>query len=271
MAYSKRKHLGQHFLKDAQVVETLVGALMVELQNRCCHYLLEIGPGKGALTSLIRERLKSLDFFQQFFLCEKDELLAKKWEQLGVGIHVGDFLDCPTHLWLKPALAVVSNLPYSSSIAILKKLVSEVDTIRVMVLMFQAEVAFRLRAEAGNRNRGSLSLAIQNRWDVHFLLKVPPCSFDPAPCVDSEVLLFIPRSHPRIEGSDTAEGQVFWELLLRKGFAQPRKMLRRVFLSQWLGLLDRSGVDGSKRAFVLDWAEWNALFQARAGLKFFLS
>ena len=144
-----------------------------------------------------------------------------------------------------------------------------------MVLMFQAEVAARLRAEAGEKARGSLSLWIQNQWDVKKLLFVPPRAFSPPPEVNSEVVTLTRREVPRIQGSTDSALAPLWQSLLKVAFAHRRQMLRKVLKTSdlWRNALELSEVDGTKRAESLQWEEWDRLFQAvrqASNLLFFL-
>jgi 16S rRNA (adenine1518-N6/adenine1519-N6)-dimethyltransferase len=192
---------------------------------------LEIGPGKGALTLPLLARLakEPKTNIELVTLVERDEKLAEFWKKHATPIKLmvaaADFLQLSESQWvLKPPIAVISNLPYSSGTAILKHLVKQKESIPVMVLMFQAEVARRLRAEAGTKERGSLSVWIQNLWDIEKSLSVSPKCFSPPPKVNSEVVILRRRESPRIKGS--VEQETRWESLLRASFAHRRKMLR---------------------------------------------
>jgi 16S rRNA (adenine1518-N6/adenine1519-N6)-dimethyltransferase len=247
--------------------------------------LLEIGPGRGALTLPFLTRLSGEPQIRSFILSEKDPHLVQDWvEELGgrtgVEVQAGDFLDLSVSQWLKinPTI-VVSNLPYASGTAILQRLI-EVEAsssprqishrpqipaqIPVMILMFQAEVAERLRAEPSTSARGSLSVWVQNLWEVKKLRIVGQKSFSPPPKVMSEVVVLRRRSAPLVAGS-LEEGQAkLWQTLLQICFSQRRKMLRGLLKSHstWQKALELSRVDGTKRAEALDWTEWNRLFQA---------
>lgn len=278
MNMQRRRALGQHFLKDAQVISAIVESVAHELQNtasRPCQTLLEIGPGKGALTRPLIEFLDSggLQDVRRMLLVERDRELAERWKvetlsrkamraQQSLDVIEGDFMETPVEAWNAERLGVVSNLPYSAGTAIVEKLSGFPDRIAFMVLMFQAEVARRLRAEPGSRAFGSLTLWIGNRWDCEKLLAVPPEAFRPPPKVDSEVLILRPRSAPRILGSTKdAKSLKRWEQLIGNAFAQRRKMLRSRIPAP---VLERAGIDGTKRAETLQWNEWQRLYDAAA-------
>lgn len=266
-AQGKRRALGQHFLKDQALANAIAERGVKEALESGCKSLLEIGPGRGAITLPLFEQLKNSPSIRNFQLIEKDEYLAQKWKEQETGhpfsVRVGDFLEVPESEWLGHSdlpLAVVSNLPYSSGTAILDRLARHTESIPVMVLMFQAEVAKRLRAEPSTKERGSLSIWIQNLWDVEKFLAVPPHAFAPPPEVNSEVVILKRRAQARIPNTTNPEDAVIWESFLKVCFAHRRKMLRSSL--PWRNALELSGVDGTKRAEALQWQEWEQLFQA---------
>ena len=238
-----------------------------------CRALLEIGPGRGAITLPLLERLEADPrLIERMTLAERDRQLAYEWRGTAQGREVSvpslvveecDFNDLADDRWLSVTpLAVASNLPYSAGTAILQKLARRPDAIPVMVLMFQAEVAARLRAETGTKAWGSLSIWIQNQWDVRKLCAAPPGAFAPPPDVDSEVVVLTRRMEPRVRVTD-AEA---WEGLLKAGFAHRRKMLRSGLPEGPLReALARSGIDPTLRAEALSWEQWAAFYSALKG------
>jgi 16S rRNA (adenine1518-N6/adenine1519-N6)-dimethyltransferase len=124
-----------------------------------------------------------------------------------------------------------------------------------MVMMFQSEVAQRLYAKAGEKKRGSLSVWVQNRWEVKKFLSVSPSAFRPAPKVYSEIVVLTRRESPFVPVQLSEER---WESLLKQCFSHRRKMLRSNI--PWPLVLEEAGVDGTKRAEELQWDEWNRLF-----------
>ncbi len=264
--HGKRRALGQHFLKDQSIARTIAETAVQEAVKNGCTALLEIGPGRGAITAPLRDCLHEQSSIQEFIIAERDPVLIDHWKQQApepfpYRIAPGDFLETPESEWLeKTPLGVVSNLPYSVGTAIVVRLAALYDKIPVMVLMFQAEVARRLRADVDTREWGSLSIWIQNRWDVTRLIGVPPGAFIPPPEVDSEVVILRRRAQPRIVVTD----EKLFDTLLRVCFAHRRKMLRSGLPASgpWRNALERAGVDGTKRAETLSWEEWSRLYQA---------
>ena len=272
---AKRKAFGQHFLRDAGVISQIVTDTLSDLGSTC----LEIGPGQGALTepllAAFQEKAKA-DAAFRFILVEKDRMLAVENEQrisrLGIShwakVHCADFLELSESEWLRPSLSVVSNLPYSSGTAILTRLCGAhanrkgSSGLKRMTLMFQAEVAERVRAEGGpgsGRDMGSLSVWVQNDWDVSRVCRVRPGAFQPPPKVESEVLRLVPRERSRIAIRDPDR----WERLLKACFAHRRKMLRSgLNQTEFFQAFGRSGVEGTRRAQELTWEEWARIAEA---------
>lgn len=268
-AYGKRRALGQHFLKDRSIIQKITETGVRLALEKGCRALLEIGPGKGAITDPLHELLGSQRQIERFILAERDRDLVALWREKAIAtVEEGDFMDLPEERWLGlTPLAVVSNLPYSAGTAIATRLAEHPDKIPVMVLMFQAEVAQRLRAESGTKSWGSLSIWIQNRWDVEKLLFVPPGAFAPPPEVDSEVVVLRARAEPRLPIPLHSPEDGLWQQLLKTCFLHRRKMLRAGLKGhpRFFDGLQKSGIDPTKRAEALSWDEWQKLFAASAG------
>ena len=270
----KRRALGQHFLRDTSVCTTIIDQTLELAQETHCKALLEIGPGRGALTLPLLAILKQLsenpgetELFKHFLICERDRDLITLWENsddrknAGIPSEVlgGDFMEVPEESWLKETpLAVMSNLPYSAGTAILTRLARHSKSIPVMVLMFQKEVAARLRAEPDTSAWGSLSIWIQNRWDVKKLLSVPPRAFQPPPDVDSEVVVLTARATPRIPSTQDPAREALFESLIKACFAHRRKMLRSGLSAhpEFKNALEPAGIAGTLRAEALGWSDW---------------
>ena len=260
--FDKRKAFGQHFLCDDHIINGIVDAALVAVDQNPDHALLEIGPGRGAIT---RPLLTRLPIEKTFYVAERDRVLIEFWkpESRITKLLEGDFLDHSEEMLQSLGkMVVVSNLPYSAGTAIVVKLCEMPTQIPEMVLMFQAEVAKRLYAEASTPDRGSLSLYIQNEWDVKRLLVVKPEAFDPPPKVMSEVVLLKRRKDPFIALPDQA-ARAKWNNLLKTSFQHRRKMLRVNFNgTQWKNALEKSGVEPTLRAEALAWKDWIALWQS---------
>lgn len=176
-----KKSLGQNFLVSDHVIQKIIEAA-AEMN---CVKLVEIGPGCGALTDLLREK------YQDLILVELDHTLIEFWKSQGMNVIAGDALQIDWEFARKRAL--ISNLPYqiSSSIVIDRSL--EVDGLVGMVLMFQKEVAQRIRALCQTEHYGMLSVVAQEFWTIETVCDAGPRDFKPPPKVASRVLKFVPR------------------------------------------------------------------------------
>jgi 16S rRNA (adenine1518-N6/adenine1519-N6)-dimethyltransferase len=225
-----------------------------------CASILEVGPGKGALSdALARQKNPN----QIFWMIEKDPALISDLRFRGHEVLEGDAVQAlPALADTLPRPSVfVSNLPYSSGIAILVGAL-ESEAFQKLVVMHQREVIQRLLAPPGSRQRGSLSVWLQTFWQVQSLSKVPPQAFHPPPKVHSETVIVRPRkSHPFTSWLKTKafkDISLKWSVFLKKGFLYPRKMLRSTFSA---ALLESVGIDSSRRPQTLTEQEWVDLFE----------
>lgn len=261
--FNKQKAFGQHFLSDQTIIQGIVDSAMKGLKAHANHSLLEIGPGKGAIT---RPLIEALPDGVKFFVAERDRELIEYWKPES-RIHQlleGDFLQQPDDVLLGIGpMVVVSNLPYSAGTAIVVRLCEMPAQIPEMTLMFQAEVAKRLYADPSTPDRGSLSLYIQNEWDVERIFVVKPGAFNPPPKVMSEVVKLTRRAQPHIDVS-TVEKREALNDLLKQSFKHRRKMMRgNLAGTPWQKAFDESGVDPKLRAEALEWKDWVSIWAKR--------
>jgi len=204
-----KKSLGQNFLISDHVIQKITQT--VEKLNP--EGIVEIGPGLGALTRGLIQLNRPL------FLIELDSVFANYWKEKGIALYEGDALH---YDWMKLPLigqvVLVSNLPYqiSSSLVIDRSLDS--NQLTAMVLMFQKEVAQRLKANRGHELYGMLSVVAQTFWDLELLLEASSGDFMPPPKVASRVLIF------RKKDSSILDRQKYLQFV--KGcFLHPRKLM----------------------------------------------
>lgn len=203
------KGLGQHFLVSAATVDAIVGAAS------SCPGVLEIGPGPGVLTgplSEAAERMVALELDERMpsLLSESAPRAEVRGEDALKADLSAILLDLPA------PRAIVSNLPYYITGPLLARIAEARAHLDVAVLMMQKEVADRILAKPGKRERGALSVALQSQFEISRVAHVPAGAFLPPPKVDSSVLKLVPRESGL---SDEALR------LVRLGFAQPRKTL----------------------------------------------
>jgi 16S rRNA (adenine1518-N6/adenine1519-N6)-dimethyltransferase len=207
-----KPRLGQHFLADAEACRIIVEAAHIAPGA----HVVEIGPGKGALTALLTAQADRLT------LVEPDRELASRIASQNPRAEIiGEKGEDVDYSLLPGPLTVVSNLPYYASVHIFKHLTQHKANIRAMVLMFQKEVAQRISATPGGRHYGSLSAWSGYHWEMEQVLAVPPSAFVPPPKVESAVVRFLPRAMPPVRGDET---ELF--RLVRTSFTQKRRTLK---------------------------------------------
>ena len=254
---TKRHALGQHFHRDQAVAHAIVDLVAPTERD----VVVEIGPGDGALTTLLAGRAGRL------IALEVDPALAAA---LRARLPAAEVLDADARSWNYADLGapaggrvlIVGNLPYSVGKPILAALIAARTAIDEMTLMLQREVAERVAAAPGSKTYGSLSVFSQLHCDVRVALRVPPGAFRPPPKVDSAVLHLRVLREPRVPLRDPRR----FEAVVRAAFAQRRKMLGNA-LGAGLGLpLDvvrkaaaAAGVDLTRRAETLTLSEFAAL------------
>ena len=214
-----RKRFGQNFLVDQQVIDDIVNAVAPR-RDDC---VVEIGPGLGALTDPLLQRLDHLHVVE----IDRDIIarLRPRYSPDRLTIHSGDALDFDFSSLVDQSgrkLHVVGNLPYNISTPLLFHLAGFADSVYDMHFMLQKEVVERLVAEPGSSDFGRLSVMLQYRFVMDWLLDVPPECFSPAPKVDSAVVRLIPRPADELSARDEAR----FAAVVSAAFGQRRKMLR---------------------------------------------
>ncbi|HEY2775728.1 MAG TPA: 16S rRNA (adenine(1518)-N(6)/adenine(1519)-N(6))-dimethyltransferase RsmA [Candidatus Binatia bacterium] len=207
---------GQCFLVDHDAARRIVEWAAIDGRD-----VVEIGPGRGALTELLRERSRSLA------MIEIDPRLAAELEQKyrgdpAVTVVHADALRVDWSTIAAPGFTVVANLPYETGTAIVASLLERRHLVRELVVMLQKEVVARLGAAAGNKTYGGLSVLVQMLAEVERGMVLAPRSFRPRPAVESQMVRIRPLARPRFDLGDEAE----LEFVVRSAFAHRRKMLR---------------------------------------------
>jgi 16S rRNA (adenine1518-N6/adenine1519-N6)-dimethyltransferase len=219
-----RKRFSQNFLVCRGTIAKIVDAIAPRRSDR----VVEIGPGLGALTEPLLERLDHLHVVE----IDRD-LIARLRERFTpdrVTIHEGDALDFD-FATVGADLRVVGNLPYNISTPLLFHLAGFAASVRDMHFMLQKEVVDRMVADPGTTDFGRLSVMLQYRFDMERLFVVPPGAFNPAPKVDSAIVRLIPKPAAALNARDEA----LLAKLVLAAFGQRRKMLRnnlREFVSE---------------------------------------
>lgn len=210
-----RKRFGQNFLEDRAVVQQMVDAISPKPDER----LVEIGPGMGALTAPLLERIAHLDVIE----IDRDlaQELRLRYPADRLTVHDVDALEFD-FAKLGSQLRVVGNLPYNISTPLLFHLTDSAARVHDAHFMLQREVVQRMSAQAGSSAYGRLSVMLQYRWQIDPLFDVSPTAFRPAPKVWSSAVRMIP--HPVLPYVARDE-RLFAEVVMR-AFGQRRKTLR---------------------------------------------
>lgn len=254
MPHVPRKRYGQHFLADQSVVCRVVAAVAPEAGE----IVVEIGPGRGALTGLLAERAGHLHVIE----IDRDlaAALAGRYESGRVTVHVGDALDFD-YASLPAPFRLVGNLPYNISTPLLFKLATYADRFRDAHFMLQREVVERMAATPSTSAYGRLSVMIQYRFAIEKLFDVAPGAFRPAPKVDSSVVRMVPRP----VGSLGAADERTLRDVVTAAFTKRRKTLRNALMGiADVEMLDRLRIDPAQRPENLAVGQYVAIANAVA-------
>jgi 16S rRNA (adenine1518-N6/adenine1519-N6)-dimethyltransferase len=208
-----RKRFGQHFLHDPGVLKRIVEAIGPVPGDA----IVEIGPGEGALTRPLLERIGQMTAIE----IDRDLVagLARDFPAGNLSVISADVLDFDFSS-LPACLRVVGNLPYNISTPILFHLARHAGRVRDMHFMLQREVVQRMVARHSTRDYGRLSVMLQTRFRMQKLFNVAPGAFRPPPKVESAVVRLIPIA----ERADWDEAVL--EKIVREAFSARRKTLR---------------------------------------------
>ncbi len=246
MQYTLKKSLGQHFLKDENIIRQIVDALGEYQFTR----LVEVGPGGGALTKHLLQ-IADVDFKAVELDDEKVQFLELTYPSIKGKIIHKDFLEIDPPF--EEPFIVIGNFPYNISTQIVFKVLEWKDKVPVMIGMFQKEVAMRIASKPGSKVYGIMSVLVQVFYEVEYLFDVPQDSFNPPPKVMSGVIKFI-RKETTVDFKD--ERSLF--SLVKMAFNQRRKTLRNATRS----LFDESVLNDdifNKRAEQLSIEDFAAL------------
>jgi len=249
------KHLGQHFLIDATVVDHMIAAARISADD----VILEIGPGLGVLSDQL------VDLAAQLYLVEVDRALADRLRDRfakNERVHVvaADFLrlDLPG-TFPEPTIHVVASLPYNVATPILFRLLEHRQRFSQATVMIQKEVAERLTAVPGTKAYGVPSVLTQLYATVETICTVGPRSFFPAPQVESQVIRLVFQEAPRVAVRD----EKVFQRVVKAAFAQRRKTLRNTLRAAGYDGIDevsaRVGISLQRRGETLSVKEFAIL------------
>ena len=220
-----RKRFGQHFLHDPSVIRRIIDSIAPKRQDR----VIEIGPGRGAITWPLLQMLDSLEVIE----IDRDLAALLRDDARGADklqVHVKDALrmDFTALRGSGPPLRIVGNLPYNISTPLMFHLLEHRAAIADMHFMLQKEVVDRIVAAPGGKDYGRLGVMLAVHAQATRLFDVGRGSFKPAPKVTSSVLRLQPAIQARLEGmhdlGDDADAAL--KRVVLAAFSQRRKTLR---------------------------------------------
>ncbi|MFY9316835.1 MAG: 16S rRNA (adenine(1518)-N(6)/adenine(1519)-N(6))-dimethyltransferase RsmA [Burkholderiales bacterium] len=228
-----RKRFGQHFLHDPGVLKRIVEAVAPARGD----FMVEIGPGEGALTRPLLERLERLTAIE----IDRDlaARLARAFPAERLNVVVADVLDFDFGA-LPAGFRVVGNLPYNISTPVLFHLARHTERVRDLHFMLQKEVVERMVAAPSTPDYGRLSVMLQVRFAMRKLFAVAPGAFRPPPKVDSAVVRLVPLAQ-KLDCDEAA-----FEKIVREAFSARRKTLRNALPLRSCDY-DQLGIDSGLR------------------------
>ncbi len=251
-----RRSLGQNFVIDPNTIRKIVRLAGIEIGDT----VVEIGPGLGSLT------LGLLAAGASVLAVEKDAVLAAaladRLRGEALDIVVSDAMDRSWAQMVLPGTTLVANLPYNVATTIVIDVLDHVPAIDHLLVMVQREVADRMVARVGDAAYGLPSVRIARRGVAQRVATIGPDVFWPRPRVDSALV--------EIRRSGVSEGLIedpLFDRVVKVGFAQRRKMLRKALAAEWdtavvLEALTTAGIRSESRAEELGVTEWQALREA---------
>ena len=235
MPHNPRKRFGQNFLVDDQIINRIISTINPKNNE----IIVEIGPGKGALTISILEHLDHLNVIE----IDRDLVsLLNSLQQDKLTIFEADALQFDFNQFPQK-IRVIGNLPYNISSPLLFHLLDFREQIIDMTFMLQKEVVDRIVATHGNKTYGRLSVMMQAFFEVESMFVVPKESFEPQPKIESAILYLKTRTEPLVKNPKLLEE------IVKVAFSQRRKTLKNCLKS----IINQSQteIDLSQRAEML--------------------
>lgn len=255
--YFAKKSLGQNFLSDENYILKIISALNPQPNET----LIEIGPGRGALTRYLVEsdaNIVAIELDRDLVPLLQNEFGSHEnfqvIEEDALQLDFNQFGNPQNPIRIK----LVANLPYYISTAILQRLIEQREVFSEMILMLQREVVERITAKAGNSERGFLTVLVEAYCEAEKLFDVSPNAFRPAPKVWSSVVRLSVREAQVVEND-----QLFRDFL-SLAFAQKRKTVLnnlKIKFPEAKDILENCQIEPTRRAETLTLEEWLKLFE----------
>jgi 16S rRNA (adenine1518-N6/adenine1519-N6)-dimethyltransferase len=255
-----KKRFGQHFLHDPGTIDRILRAIAPQQGDR----LVEIGPGRGAITVPLLDAARALDVVE----IDRDVVpeLERRCKDHGeLRVHLADALEFDFRALRGdgPRLRLVGNLPYNVSTPLLFHFLDQLDAVSDMHFMLQKEVVTRMAARPGGKEYGRLTVMLAPRVRVEPLFDIGTGAFSPPPKVVSTFFALRPHEQPPFDIGDANA----YARVVAAAFAQRRKTLRNS-LSGLLGpdRIAAAGVDATARPETLAPAQFAALARELAAV-----
>jgi 16S rRNA (adenine1518-N6/adenine1519-N6)-dimethyltransferase len=236
------KRFGQNYLTDLNILTKIADEINPQPEDM----IIEIGPGTGALTSRLLERIPSITAVE----VDSRVIEELQYNYPGLNLIEGDFLELELEkLYTGKKLRIAGNIPYNLTASIIFKLLGSQSIISDAVLMVQLEVAQRMTAKKGTKDYGILNIILKHFTDVKIAFKVSPNVFFPRPKVHSAVVHIFFKN----VNSDKAADSYFINTV-KAAFGNRRKTLKNSLSNSIFASVDfsESGIDLSLRAEQLD-------------------
>lgn len=249
-----KKSLGQNFLIDQNYISKIISALNPQPDET----IIEIGPGRGALTQHLVEsgaKIIAIELDRNLVPILQKEFAG--YENFQVIEDDALQIDFSKFKPQNSKLKLVANLPYYISTAILQRLIEQRESFSEMILMLQREVVERITAQAGTSERGFLTVLVEAFCDSKKLFDVSPNAFRPAPKVWSSIVKL------NVKESQSIENEGLFRDLLSLAFAQKRKTILnnlKVKFPDAQLILENCQIQPNRRAETLNLNEWLTLF-----------
>ncbi len=252
-----QKRLGQNFIKDLKIIDEMLSAADLTSQN----FILEVGPGKGAITEKLAPRVKNV------LAIEKDKNLVKYLQkkfknQKNIKIIPEDILKIASSQLPAASYKIISNLPFYLTSRFLRIFLELRNKPTLMVLVIQKEVAQRICDQPPHASL--LSNSVQFYANPQIIDYVPKSAFYPVPEVDAAIIKIKILLKPKVEVENIKR---FFQIM-KIGFSQKRKQLHNnlttglhISKEQAQKLLAKSRIDPTRRAQTLDLKEWKELYE----------
>ena len=261
-----KKSFGQNFLVDENYIVKIISALDPQPNET----IVEIGAGRGALTEMLIEsgaNVVAIELERDMIAVLREKFGGKENFHLieadALKVNFSELINSKFKIQNSKSAKLVANLPYYISTAILQRLFEQRGIFSEMILMFQREVVERITAPVGNSERGFLTVLTGTYLETEKLFDVPPNAFRPAPKVWSAVVRLLPK-----ENADVFEENAdLFRQIVSAAFRQKRKTIinnlknLKIANENWSEILEKAGIEESRRAESLSLNEWRELLQ----------